>query len=335
MSLDLIERIRTTRRRIHEQLRPNQPFIEERPPKGGAHERFMRDNDQVVVAGTAINTKERAHWLLKALKVPLGEDGLPQQETDMEAKLKRERASSWIDRNGDLVHAPPRARDCFGLPRFAKRKWKCDDCRHRVTCQDVVDARLTFGGRQQFDELLDENGRFNPINAGALGAISILRGWEPQLGDWRLRRDVEVQARWRQKIEEDALEHKLASSIERQKRKDQFQALVAQSLDKAAAEFESKEIEQKLTLLASSGWVRNASTRRALTDQFDRTCAVWKAEKTVVLAGKSPDKRGFVAEVAKAYATISGDSRTMQSCRSTVQGALNALNILREAGEDV
>lgn len=335
MSLGLKEKIRADRRRIHELLRPNEPFIAAKPPEPATYERFMAGNDPVEVNGVAINSRERAQWYLEGVGLPLGEDGLPVPESGPEAERKLERASAYIDRSGDLIYAPPRARDCFGLPRFAQRPWKCDRCRLRQACHAVVDARLTFGGRQQFDELRDENGRFNRANAGVLGAISILRGWEPQLHDWRLHRDMQSRSRWRENAAAIDAERRIATRLEQEKRKEAHQALLAKALDQAEAEFDDQKIAPKLAQLASSDWVRDASVRRALTDQSDRTGAVWKAERAALLAGDAPERRGFVAEVVRLYTTISGDDRVQASRRSTVASALKVLKTLREAGEDV
>lgn len=65
----------------------------------------------------------------------------------------------WVTPAGDLLKRPSPAYGCFGVPFWRAMDLKCAECRLRDACDGVVSYRLTFGGREAFDEAIKEKGR--------------------------------------------------------------------------------------------------------------------------------------------------------------------------------
>jgi hypothetical protein len=272
-----------------------------------------------------INTYEKARLFLERSGLLLGPDGLPFPETGTETEARFERASKWINRDGNLIDVPKSAKNCFGLPRYARSN-KCPSCKDRTNCQLVVDARLTFGGRKTFQNL-SKNFDFEKV--ALLACISALKGWEHQLSDLREVKRRMYAAAYQRGIRES--ESKLAKWYQDKSNENRIK-----NLNHAAMLFSEKSIEPKLARAASSELTKDHKLRRCLTDQLDVLKAVWHAESAANIGNqKKPGDRGYVSEITRLYQMYSGDSRGYSTIRSAVKGALKALERLRSAGVKV
>ena len=281
-----------------------------------------------------IDTVDEARTILASAGLPLDAAGLPVQKDSDTARKLLSKASSWIDERGNLIDTPEKSPRCFGLPRFVMRR-ACRSCKFRQDCQAVMEARLTFGGVEQFKRLRTER----PINwkdASVLAAISAIMGWESQheaIAIERSRRKArERKQRYYVRNGIDPQARQKVREAERERIRRQREELVVS----ARAEAETIGVADKLRELAARDDLRRDPTlRRALTDQFGHLEPVWIACRVAEEMDIWPEDRGYLPELVRAYRLTTGSEEHGSTIRNRVRTGAEVLDELRERGAEI
>lgn len=284
--------------------------------------------------GNLIDSVDEARIILASAAVPVDAAGLPvQKDSDIARKLVLN-ASSWIDERGNLIDTPEKSPRCFGLPRFVMRR-ACRSCKFRKDCQVVMDARLTFGGTEEFKRLRTRR----PIDwkdAAVLAAISAIMGWESQheaIAVERSRhkaRERKQRYKERKGIDPDTRQKALKAELERVSLKR------AELIVTAREEARAIKFPCKLSKLAAREDLRSDPTlRRALTDQINQLEPVWIACKVAQGMGIQPKDKGYLPEMIKAYRLITGSEEHESTVRNRVRTGAEVLATLRKRGAEI
>lgn len=295
--------------------------------------RFPSGVKPALVPGTTtpINTVEVARQVLRDSGLTLGPDGLPERVENEAAERLLQRASRYIDRDGNLIALPKPAIACFGLPRFAARRKKCNQCKVFNDCRSVQAARVVFGGREQFKVCVEEP--FNPEAVSVLAAISLLKGWETQRNTLRSdRRRLSASERTRRYRERHGIDEEMARRrAQREAEAEALEVRRQEAFVAAKSEFEIEQIALKIQQLAKRDDLRREPMlRRTLSDQIEHLPNVWIAERTASKMGHVPFSREFVGEAFKAFRRLVSGNTPETTLRNRLRTGMRVIDILRD-----